>query len=530
MGMTSAPELTQHLGGDTASGTNAGSADARNREEQILEERVRLLYEQAPMGILSTLVVACITAYVQLGTAPTALVAGWFLGHLVLNALRLALLNAYKGRRRAAVPARRWALWYTLGSGLSGLAWGCSVLLLAHSDSVSHHYFVAIVVGGIASGAVAILSVVFAAYLAFAVLTLLPVAVWFMLQGNTLYPLVGLLGVLLLGVMLFTAKRLHDNVGRSLDLSAANAELAKTVSVAWDEAIKINRELEHEIAARRRIESWLTEEKERAQVTLQSIGDAVITTDVHCRIDYLNPVAADLTGWPLGHAHGRPFEEIFRLRDEPRGRERGDPVRHCLSEAVTHGFGDGKLLRRDDSNLHVQYSWAPIRDRNGELSGSVLVFRAITEPHADEPSFEASHDPLTGLMNRPGMEQRLDHALETALTHKLEHVLVSLTLAGLEPIEASGAEEAVKRLLRQFSHLLQRHVRDADAVGRVDEGRFLLLLESCSLQSAQSIVDRVRRDVDDFRFSWGEQTFKVGLDVEMHPLSPDSDLGALLGP
>lgn len=509
---------------------HAGTVPARDRGVQILDERVRLLYEQAPLGILSTLVVAGITAYAQLGAAPTTLVAGWFLGHLVLNALRLALVHAYKRRRKAAVPPRRWGLWYSLGSGLSGLAWGCSVLLLAHGDSVAHHYFVAFVVGGMASGAVAILSTVFAAYLAFAVLTLLPVAVWFMLQGDSLYPLVGLLGVFLLGVMSFTAKRLHDNLGRSLDLSAANAELAKTVSVAWDEALKINRELEHEIATRRRIESRLKEEKDRAQITLQSIGDAVITTDVHCRIDYLNPVAADLTGWPLGDARARPLEEIFRLRDEPPGRERGDPVRHCLSEAVTHGFGDGKLLRRDNANLHVQYSWAPIRDRDGELRGSVLVFRAIGEPRADDLSFEAIHDPLTGLMNRRGMEYRLDHALETVLTDKLGHVLISLSLAGLERVEARGAEEGVEGLLRQSSRLLQGHVRDADAVGRVDEGRFLVLLESCSLQSAQSIVNRLRRAVGDLRFPWGEQTFQVGLDVEMHPLAPETDLDALLGP
>ena len=190
----------------------------------------------------------------------------------------------------------------------------------------------------------------------------------------------------------------------------------------------------------------------------------------------------------------------------------------------------GMLLRTDAKDLPIQYSWAPIRDRDGELNGSVLVFREIGEHRPEQLSFEAGHDPVTGLMNRRGLEHRLQHAVETADSDHLQHVLVSLVVSDLEQVTRLGGEEAREELLGQFGRLLQRHVRDADAVGRVDRDRFALLLESCALESARDIAARLQADIDALRFPWQGKSFAITATSQMAVVSAQSEVSALLEP
>ncbi len=511
----------------------AGQRKARNeRRARIDAELVRLLYAQAPLGIATTLFVAGLVAFVHRDVLDGALVVGWFLGHMAVNVLRLLLVQAYGSDLHSKVSPKSWGSWYVLTSAGSGIAWGSAVLLVALSQSPSHQYFVAFVVGGVVSGALAVLSPLMKAYTVFSVLALLPVALWFLFQGDQIYFLMGLLGIVLLAVMLLTARRLNANLVQSLDLSFANAELASTVSIARDETLRVNRELEREVSARRRIEAWLKREKDRAQTTLHSLGDAVITTDASCRVDYVNPAAEELTGWTLGDAHGRPLEEVFRLRDKSDKRDEStDPVRHCLSEAVTQSFGDGMLRRKNDAELAVQHSWAPIRDPVGAVTGSVMVFRELSEqrPASGPISFEDSHDPLTGLINRSGFEDRLAHATRTAESQNLEHVLVCLNLGDYETVRDRHGDQAGEELLRRFGGLLQEQVREADAIARLSTNEFGVLLESCSLDSARSIVEKLKLAVADFRFVWAEDKLALAPRIRVTLVHANADLDSLLG-
>jgi len=504
-----------------------------SRRRQIQAERVRLLFEQAPVAIFATLLVAALMAFAHWDVIPKPVVAGWFLAHLVVNTIRLSLALAYKAKPRMGAEAGRWGAWYIAGSALSGLAWGSAVLLMLFSPSAEYQYLVALCVVGLIAGALAIHYAVFWAYAAFSVPALVPVALWFLGRGGEIYALMGGLGILLLGVLLVTAWRLNANLSRSLNLSLANSELANTVSVAWEEAIKINRELEREVSARRRIEQWLKREKDRAQITLHSIGDAVITADGSCRVDYLNAVAERLTGWSLEDAHGQPLERVFRLRESPgRQRPQTDPVRDCLSEAVTNGFGDGVLRQRDDIELPVQHSWAPIRDLHGNVSGSVLVFREIggQPPAAQPPSFGDSHDPPTGLMNRLGFAQRLQDAVHRARFENQEHVLLSLDLETYERVTDAHGDSAGDELLLRFGQLLQRQARNADATARIGVAGFGMLLESCPLARAQPIVEKLHQAIAEFRFAWADEEIPVTVAVDVTRVSADTDVTSLLEP
>ena len=164
------------------------------------------------------------------------------------------------------------------------------------------------------------------------------------------------------------------------------------------------------ITARKRAEQAMFAEKERAQVTLQSIGDAVITTDREGRIDYMNPVAEQLSGWRSEEARGEKLGTVLRLLDQLTHRELENPLVRCLREGQLVHFAEHSVLQnRLGQEIEIEDSAAPIRDRNGEIVGAVVVFRDVTKERRLKRalSYQASHDALTGLINRREFDNRL---------------------------------------------------------------------------------------------------------------------------
>ena len=165
-----------------------------------------------------------------------------------------------------------------------------------------------------------------------------------------------------------------------------------------------------DITQRKAAERALFNEKERAQVTLQSIGDAVVTTDARGNIEYLNPVAEQLTGWEAREAQGAPIETVIALRDETTGEPVPNPVSRCLTEGRVLSLADNVVLvARDGSTIAIQDSAAPIQDRNGQVVGAVMVFHDVRQERQlhRRLAYLASHDALTGFINRRELEERL---------------------------------------------------------------------------------------------------------------------------
>ena len=151
-------------------------------------------------------------------------------------------------------------------------------------------------------------------------------------------------------------------------------------------------------------------------MTLQSIGDAVVTTDERGNIEYLNPVAEQLTGWERRDAQGRAIEEVIRLTDESTGKEVDNPVLRCLAEGRVVALADNVVLTsRDGSAIAIQDSAAPIQDRNGVVIGAVMVFHDVSQERQlhRKLAYFASHDSLTGFINRREFEERLSAVLRT---------------------------------------------------------------------------------------------------------------------
>jgi diguanylate cyclase (GGDEF)-like protein/PAS domain S-box-containing protein len=271
-----------------------------------------------------------------------------------------------------------------------------------------------------------------------------------------------------------------------------------------------------EITERKRAEQAVFAEKERAQVTLQSIGDAVITTDAAGCIEYINPVAERLTVWSLQEARGQPIGAVLRLLDE-RTRE---PVENSLAGALGRGevgsaSDQSVLITRTGNEVAIQESAAPIRDRQGKVIGAVVVFHDVTRERRLKRAlaYQASHDALTGLINRREFDNRLHAALGSAQRGEGVHALLYIDLDQFKVVNDTCGHQAGDRLLRDLTGLLQTRVRTSDTIARLGGDEFGVLLEGCTLEQASRIAEAIRQAIRDFRFVWGASTLSVGASI-----------------
>src|SRR5215210_5540561 len=221
----------------------------------------------------------------------------------------------------------------------------------------------------------------------------------------------------------------------------------------------------------RRAQESLFREKEQAVVTLESIGDAVITTDTAGRMLYLNPVAERLTGWRTTEALGLSADTILTFISETTREPVESTVARCLQEGRAVDLADGVLLlRRDGTEVAIGDSAAPIRDSNGATTGVVLVFHDVTEKRrvSNRLSHEAAHDALTGLVNRKEFERQLVRALADAASGDgAEHALCYLDLDRFKAVNDTCGHEAGDEVLRLIAALLRGHMRKRDTLARL---------------------------------------------------------------
>jgi diguanylate cyclase (GGDEF)-like protein/PAS domain S-box-containing protein len=270
------------------------------------------------------------------------------------------------------------------------------------------------------------------------------------------------------------------------------------------------------ITERKRAEQAVFAEKERAQVTLQSIGDAVITTDAQGRIEYINPVGETLTAWSISEARGQPLGAVLKLVDELTGEPIGNSLAGALGRGETGTAADHSvLITRSGTEVAIQESAAPICDRQGRVIGAVVVFHDVTRERRLKRalSWQASHDALTGLINRREFDNRLHAALLAAQREEGSYALLYIDLDQFKVINDTCGHQAGDRLLRDVTGLLQTRVRTSDTIARLGGDEFGVLLESCTPEQAARIAEGVRQAIRDFRFVWGTNTLSVGASI-----------------
>jgi diguanylate cyclase (GGDEF)-like protein/PAS domain S-box-containing protein len=287
-----------------------------------------------------------------------------------------------------------------------------------------------------------------------------------------------------------------------------------------------------DLTQRKKMEDALFAEKDFAQTTLQSIGDAVITTDADGKVNYLNPNAEFLTGWSDNEATGQPLEQVFAVIYEATREAAESPISHVLAEGRTWHFPENVLLvAKHGAEYCIDTSASPIRVKDGTINGVVLVFRDVTEIRAKNHkiSYQASHDALTGLWNRSEFESMATRLLHSAKVMQTSHALMYLDLDQFKIVNDTCGHLAGDQLLCQLSNLLLRHTRKSDMLARLGGDEFGILLDSCPPERARDIAQHLVDTVRAFRFEWEGKLFSVGVSIGLIFITDQTrDLQSLL--
>lgn len=318
--------------------------------------------------------------------------------------------------------------------------------------------------------------------------------------------------------ILFEASATHKN-GATFPVHVAVGE-----SEQKDKSLQVLtvRDITQEKTARRA----LFESEERAQVTLQSIGDGVISTNADGIIEFLNPIAEELTGWSAAEAKGLALEKVFKIINDASRKSALDPVSACLEkgEVITQK-SDTMLVNRSGQEFAIENSAAPIRGDQGDILGAVLVFKDVTHAKqlVQDIYYQASHDALTDLINRQEFERRLKRVRETAEKEDSCNILCYIDLDQFKVVNDTCGHVAGDELLRQITGVMGSCLRQRDTLGRLGGDEFGLLIERCTFDQAQRIAEKMINTVREYKFAWNQGIFNVGLSVGMVGISRGSE-------
>jgi diguanylate cyclase (GGDEF)-like protein/PAS domain S-box-containing protein len=326
------------------------------------------------------------------------------------------------------------------------------------------------------------------------------------------------------------AKRLQgENAPQRLEIQLINGN----ESGLWVEAQSSNIEFRghpailtvaRDVSHRKSLEVSLSRSKRQAQYTLESIAEGVITTDNDGRIDYMNIAAESLIGANRDDAVGHRVGELFSLVDDADRRPLGDPVERCLAMRRRVNMGRRAVLVSSDGEQEhsVEITASPIRGPGSGISGTVVVFHDVGEIRGltRQMSYQATHDPLTGLVNRREFERRLDEGMDSAHAEEAVHMLFYMDLDRFKAVNDTCGHLAGDNMLREIAGLIKAQVRDSDFVGRLGGDEFGALLIGCPINKAHQIATDICNAIADYRFVWKDKIFDIGISIGLVEISP----------
>jgi diguanylate cyclase (GGDEF)-like protein/PAS domain S-box-containing protein len=308
----------------------------------------------------------------------------------------------------------------------------------------------------------------------------------------------------------FSERELHATIQMALERRREEERLLdckQDMARAYARIEASKRELEASAAE-------LFQEKERLQLTMNAMGEGVITTDGIGNVTFLNPIAEAMTGWSLEEAIGQPMDKVWVLMDEKTCA----PLQPSTDSLLRLGdisqlTDNGVLISKQGRVYSIEGSVAQIHDRDAAIIGTVLVFHDVSDARrlAAEMTYQATHDTLTGLANRREFERRMEKAIGSVERYGQHHVLIYLDLDKFKIVNDSCGHDAGDELLRQVTGLLRLNLRANDTLARLGGDEFGLLLESCSVEMALRIAQNLRNIISDFHFVWNGKTFPVGV-------------------
>jgi len=289
-------------------------------------------------------------------------------------------------------------------------------------------------------------------------------------------------------------------------------------------------DLENELRNHAQTATKLFNEKQRIQVTLDSITDAVITTDVEGNVQFLNSAALKLTPLDEETAIGIHLSQLVPLLDFNSREPVKKIIFHHHEKIGTATSSEKFYLYVAGHETVVELMSSPIYDEFKKLSGIAVLIRDITASvkHTSELSYLAQHDMLTGLLNRREFEAQLAVLLEDSVMNNSRHVLFYLDLDYFKIINDQCGHAAGDDVLKQLSIEFKKHLRKGDVIGRIGGDEFGILLVNCDIENASNLAEKIRADVKNFKFEWQGKIFKLGVSIGMVAVNNASESVELL--
>lgn len=273
-------------------------------------------------------------------------------------------------------------------------------------------------------------------------------------------------------------------------------------------------------------------EQERAAVTLNSINDTVVVTNKNGIIEFMNPVAERMTGFESGQAEGKPLTQVIRLFDDSSRETFDEKITDAIGQDSPVLFKEPMLLQSDDgSESAVEAVVAPLHDQTNDVAGSLVVLHDVTQTQrmARKLEWQASHDALTGLVNRREFEHRVNEALITAHQDRATHALMYMDLDQFKVVNDTCGHIAGDDLLCQVTEQLKSVLRAGDILARLGGDEFGVLLTYCPEKNAEDVAEKLLRAMQEFSFDWEGNAFKIGVSIGLVPVTEYSeDITSLL--
>ncbi len=272
--------------------------------------------------------------------------------------------------------------------------------------------------------------------------------------------------------------------------------------------------------------SELSKLNESMRLLLESTGEGIYGVDIDGRCTFANRAAVSMFGFPLDELLGKIIH-ILTHHTHKDGRPYPNedcPVYQAFRTNTPIHINNEVFWRKDGTSFPVEYSTYPIINDKQIITGSVTIFRDVTEAQkiTNKMNFLAQHDSLTGLLNRYSFEQRIAKVLESAHTENSVHVACYLDLDQFKLVNDTCGHLAGDEMLKLIAHLLKDNIRKHDILARLGGDEFGLLLEDCTLEQAAELGKKLCLAVKDFRFLWDEKIFNIGVSIGISAISKDS--------
>ena len=486
-------------------------------------EYLRHMNGQMPVGIGVTVLFSSLATWLLWQHAPDYLLIPWLAFIALAAGIHLLLLHRFtRDRSHAGLHAGQ-SQYNIFLCTVNALAWGVGNLMFLHYLELPQQLLMLTITALYAVIYIPVLASLFVGYVSFLTALTVPLLIWMVF-----YPLahtLAELGAVLFSyiLLLYSAHRyssvLSDSFKQTAGFSHSNQLLQEQ-----SEKIKIdNIQLRRSLLERQQQMEELSKETGQALITLDSISEGVISTDINGLITYINPVAEVYTGWEKKQSIMTEVSQVFRIIDDTYREELPNPVTKCISTADTVLSGDHALLvRLDGIEYAIEYTATPVLRDGKESTGAVLVFRDVTEKRnlASNLDWQASHDPLTNLINRREFEQRLDKIISKHdAAAERQHALCFIDLDHFKIINDSCGHLAGDSLLKKLSEKLRRSSRETDTVARLGGDEFGVILYGCNLDKATLIAESFRQKVEETSFSWKGKRFRVGVSIGIVPIN-----------